>query len=582
MSAYNLTNTASSAQTIQSLNTTGNALVWNSLVEIGNTALTANATITLPTTSTPDIGKSITFKRIDGANFTVTLASANTLETTTPTALNSQYGSLTITCVSATKAEQVNNIGQVVMADYVEVATSGTFSAVGSSDHAQFNVLIRQIGTSITPDISTTYNTANNVNSLGRFLLQPGKTYELEGDVGDIGGAASSYINYNWVNADTGVVLTTGVGGANIIGANLSSTNSGRLTAKTTFTPLVATRVELRFNTTNGVTSYGGAFASNKARACIQVISGFVPVTGQSVDTISVNLTGSNFSIPAVNTDVIFNTLAFGNIPYNTSTGVFTLISGKTYELEATLKSRSTAGGYIQYEWVDGVSGVVITGGINGVDMQVTSLLNEGSSARAYLLYTPNTNQTVKVRVTGISGTSVQLDAQRCNANIKQIGTSAFVANTWLSYTPSITATVNPTLPTTNILNAMYMVVGKVMFINFNLSYASQTGLANGTGTYNFSIPSGFTIDTTKALIPSAIGATTDAGYDGTGIGTFLVSNNASNYTGKVVALTSTTLGLFGTTFSGGNRGLRGSANGQFGEGTSPSTYSFTAQIPIN
>jgi hypothetical protein len=718
-----------------------------------------------------------------------------------------------------------------VFPEYVEVLFNVTDTAVSASDHVKYNTIVRRLGNSITPDISTTYTTTANVNSLGRFTLQPNKTYELEGDIGDTSGAINSYINYRWWNSDTNTEITSGTGGSNIIGAILSNTNAGRSVAKTTFTPTIATRVELRFQTISGVTTYGGSFAANRPTARIQVISGNSPVSGQSVDalsinkslawatspaiqlltvangnqdlsvittgnalnlstlaptvtkntgaftmtttglicikagtyqinysvgvnvtnvgniigvfgtknnvfstkygisisqmgqvinrpnlnagsfiidviagdtvqlqitelnnatttcyvtsysldvvqvgttatlanislniadlptggaiqvsaidpyvlgfnvtqttvsqslsipnpssttinrviyinntgtvsftvqgftisvgqsqgfiwngtawsnftnntnqnvlseygeqiltalsssssfttipngtfvipsagtwnigyniyytpteinesvqyrlinvtggntvvtgslsaianagvtghidqtttqnvvitttgattfaiqglsvgsvevlwstgvpianskvywqkiggflpitggttvdTISVNLTGSNFSVPATNTDVLFNTLAFGSgIPYNSSTGVFTLTANKTYELECTLKSRAIVAGYVQYEWVDATSGVSITGCTNGVDFHMPNTLVEGISARAYLMYTPATNQTVKVRVTGLSGTTVQLDAQRCNANIKQIGSSATTTTT--------------------------------------------------------------------------------------------------------------------------------------------------------
>jgi hypothetical protein len=211
--------------------------------------------------------------------------------------------------------------------------------------------------------------------------------------------------------------------------------------------------------------------------------------------------------------------------------------------------------------------------------------VNANSAMITYdVIYTPSVNTDVKVQVT--TGTATVNIAGSASAVVTQIGSSAVIAGpypgVWTSYTPTITApTTSPTLPTTNILNAMYSVQGKTLFINFNLSYAAQAGATAGTGTYNFSIPAGYVIDTTKALIPSLTGTAADSGYDGTCIGTYHLSNTVSNYAGKVVALSTTTVGLFGTTFSGTSRGLRGSASGQLTEGASPTTYSFTAQIPI-
>ena len=98
--------------TVQQINATGTVLSWNSTIEIGATALTANITITLPT-CVANIGKAITFKRLDNTAFTVTIVAngAETVEITTSTSLNSQFGALTLQAVSNTKSEQIGNIG---------------------------------------------------------------------------------------------------------------------------------------------------------------------------------------------------------------------------------------------------------------------------------------------------------------------------------------------------------------------------------------------------------------------------------------------------------------------------------------
>lgn len=97
---------------IQLLNATGTVLAWNSIVELGNTPLTANSVVTLPPCSPDDIGKTIRFTRRDSAAFTVTLAAngSNTLELSTTTALNTQYGAIEIVCSSATVAKQIGPI----------------------------------------------------------------------------------------------------------------------------------------------------------------------------------------------------------------------------------------------------------------------------------------------------------------------------------------------------------------------------------------------------------------------------------------------------------------------------------------
>ena len=389
-----------SAATLQQLNASGNITAWNSVVEIGATPLTANVTLTLPACAS-NIGKEIKLKRLDSTNFTVTLApfAGDSVEVTTPGVLNSQFGALTLVCVSTTKSEQIGNIGTTpVLAEFGEVTIAAQ---------------------TITSTVMADFPTATT------FTLPSAGTWEVLITVAHQA-ASNAVINTQVANVTGGntIVPNSQMTGGDVAGnfANESSlvlrlTISGSNTYK-----LQALRS----------ISDVAIFASTQSgsRISYKKISGFSPVSGTTVDTISVNLTGSNLSIPVVNTDVIFNTIAFGSIPYNTSTGVFTLTSGKTYELECTLKSRASAAGYVQYEWVDATTGVAISGGINGLDMHAPSALVEGSSSRAYLLYTPATNQTVRVRVTGIVGIAIFLDAQRCNANIKQLGSSATTTTT--------------------------------------------------------------------------------------------------------------------------------------------------------
>jgi hypothetical protein len=167
-----------------------------------------------------------------------------------------------------------NSQNALTSSGYVEVIYNSTNTTnLTVADHIKYNLVSKQIGTAIIPDISTGYTSTLNTNSLGRFLLEANKTYILEGDIGDVTSTGTgTYINYRWFNSDNGIEIASGTGGANVIGAILSNTNSGRTTAKCSFTPTVATRVELRIQTINGVTGYGGQFAANKATARIFVI----------------------------------------------------------------------------------------------------------------------------------------------------------------------------------------------------------------------------------------------------------------------------------------------------------------------
>jgi hypothetical protein len=105
-------NTSAAAEIVQPVNATATITSWGSFVEIGNTPLTADAFITLPVITAADLGKTITFKRVDNANFRalVVAGSGNTLDNTSFMTLYKQGGAVTIKVVSATKSEMISNI----------------------------------------------------------------------------------------------------------------------------------------------------------------------------------------------------------------------------------------------------------------------------------------------------------------------------------------------------------------------------------------------------------------------------------------------------------------------------------------
>jgi len=187
------------------------------------------------------------------------------------------------------------------------------------------------------------------------------------------------------------------------------------------------------------VTTTGSRDAGDWDRVYYKMVSGNLPVTGQSVDYISVgsiNLTGVGD-----NRDLIFSTNFGGNIPYNTSTGVFTLSANKTYLFQAQVRvnAPSASGNYIEYGFVDAISNVLLVNGTQTITSSTTSTAGFGSNPVINFIYTPSSNQTVKIRTTSTTtGTQTVVSG---TANITQIGSSAII-NPW---TLSGTNTYNTT-----------------------------------------------------------------------------------------------------------------------------------------
>ena len=177
------------------------------------------------------------------------------------------------------------------------------------------------------------------------------------------------------------------------------------------------------------VTTTGSRDAGDWDRVYYKMVSGNLPVTGQSVDYIQASLS-TNQSLSSA-----------GNINFNVSSGTgititsggFNLIANKTYKLEAALGG--TSGGYAYYGWVDNTN-TLLPGGSIGTVMKAGSTFTDAPQDKAVVYFTPTANTTVYLRVYSLSGTltayapSMSSNYSSSWANITQIGSSAFV-NPW-------------------------------------------------------------------------------------------------------------------------------------------------------
>ena len=161
------------------------------------------------------------------------------------------------------------------------------------------------------------------------------------------------------------------------------------------------------------------------------------------------------------NTDLIWNqTVANNTVSLNTSTGVFQLTAGVTYNLTANPQwnNWSVATGYVSYQWVDATTNAALdsSGVTNGTAVGPSS--PQSYNQVTSLIYTPSTNQTVKVRVIG-GGTATMTGGYGSWVTITQIN-NAFALNAL----DTMTTTGNVT-------------VGGI------LSSPQQTKASNATGT---------------------------------------------------------------------------------------------------
>jgi len=245
----------------------------------------------------------------------------------------------------------------------------------------------------------------------------------------------------SFVEAQTGIGTTTPNASAKL---DVSSSTLGflpprvTLTAANTFSPIVGTSSAatglLVYNLGSVGLQAGYYYWNGSSWATIATASS----PDQTVDYVSVGsiyLTGVGGS-----QYLVFPTNYGGNIPYNTSTGVFTLSANKTYLFQAQVRVNAGSGGnYIEYGFVDAVSNALLVNGTQTITSSNTAGAGYGSNPVINFIYTPSSNQTVKIRTTSTTvGTQTVVSG---TANITQIGSSAII-NPW---TLSGTNTYNTT-----------------------------------------------------------------------------------------------------------------------------------------
>jgi hypothetical protein len=325
----------------------------------------------------------------------------------------------------------VNN----VTASFIQATLNVTQNAnVAQDDHVKFDLVQQSFGSDITLDTSTSYTSAVNVASVGRFTLRGGKTYRLSGTSGTILGT-NGYFVLGWHNVNTNTEINARAGRQFVYSAQASLQNAfSPSAADTIFSPAVDTRVELRIYSNSGITTIAANDTNGNACAIIQVVADNPPVTGQSIDFIAAKLTANTVISP--NTDMSWN-LTQGNIAYSSPN--FTLLAGKSYELEASLVVSASAAGFVVYQWVDSSNNPVGTVNVQGMAVMPTEASSTSiSNTIAKATFTPVVNTNVKIRVGAMGGsgspTSVNIHAGSSTqggsyAIIKQAGSTATISN---------------------------------------------------------------------------------------------------------------------------------------------------------
>ncbi len=267
--------------------------------------------------------------------------------------------------------------------------------------------------------------------STGQITLAAGRTYRLMAQVPNFQtSSGETRLQLAWYNETTGAYI--GSSSSNyppLSGAAYGATGGlSEVMITTTTSTIVSYRILQLSNATqlggNGDFNTTGSYPWFEA----QVISGNAAITGQSVDYVSVRRSGSDQTVNSGDI-IIFNTIDGGNIPYNTSTGLFSLSAGKTYKLLASV-SLSNGNGVakeVNINWKNADGDVL---GSKGEMLSPSANVTAAGGGIAYAIYTPRTNTTVGLYV-NFSSSSTMLWQNFTFASIEQIGSSAII-NPWI------------------------------------------------------------------------------------------------------------------------------------------------------
>jgi hypothetical protein len=227
------------------------------------------------------------------------------------------------------------------------------------------------------------------------------------------------------------------------------------------------------------VTTTGSRDGGDYDRVYYKMVSGNLPVTGQTVDYVQASLS-TNQSLSSAG-NIIFNVSNGAGITI--TSGGFNLIANKTYKLEAALGG--TSGGYAYYGWVDN-SNTLLPGGSIGTVMKAGSAFTDAPQDKAVVYFTPTANATVYLRVYSLSGTltayapSMSSNYSSSWANITQIGSSAII-NPWtLSGTNTYNTTGNVGIGTTTPATALD--VNGTLQVSGNTTLKSNLNVGTGIG----------------------------------------------------------------------------------------------------
>lgn len=453
-------------------------------------ATTGNITVTLPLSTANSIGRSVTIKKQSNDNNTICIkpsASDKINNSTDYIYLYNKDDCITILSSNNGKCETLpdnrNSTGQ--SKSYMMAKTNTVTNFPSIPVDIDFDTVVASYGNDITVDTN------------GVFTLKANKTYKLEAEIA-CNGTGNGQIVYTWVDSNNvELVANTGRG---VIEGDTDYTHS---IANVIYTPLVDAQVKVR--AISGTATVGNlTVASTKAYIeCLTTQATVINTVDYIFARVTSNITTANTIIPV--SPVVGNIGVVNNM--------FSLIAGKTYELEAFIEFNGNTGNvWAEYVWTDS-SGTYLPTSTTGLSVPVQSA-SADSSLPTKAIVTPTQNMSVKVMTTGTVAGITGIALTRSYFKITQIGSTAQTLN---SGTKAQRIAMSPTVGyefyQTDNGEGKYIYSGGQWCQISGLSYMSgyktvSSGVATGT-IINFVVRDSFNMGTiTPPSIPLKAGKT--------------------------------------------------------------------------
>jgi len=367
----------------------GGALTGIMLAGQAVSGVTKVVTATVTTVGTYSISATANGVTFSGSGTFASTGSQNVTLTAsgTPTAAGTNSFTLNTTPNCSFSATAYTSIAK---GDYVMVRrTSG--QSIGTNTDIIYNTVVEG---------NIPYNT-----STGVFTLTAGKVYRITFQ-GGFSASSAFLVSVRLFDAATNTSLYSN---QQLIRSK-TTTNSVGGSTRGTYILAPTTNQTIKFQATTAAS--GVTLFANTGGVLIEELG--ISQTGAASPTVDYMITrrsGTDQTGVGVNNDVILNTSPTGNIPLNTTTGVVSLTGGKTYRLTSDVRfiNYSNTDGRLSYTWVDATTNTPINNFRN-----MTVDLSSGSTRTGLdhhdVIYTPSSNQTVKLRVTFVGATGMTAD----------------------------------------------------------------------------------------------------------------------------------------------------------------------------